>query len=249
MPKIAVYKSNGTIIPVNDAKLTKAYQCPWTARLFVTKPSYIKHLANLRTSRMHKAARNKINNLKFNNLINQPNFISIVNWVEMNPEFFYDRIYNSLLHKDIPNREDFWFKITFLSLNYSDCVSNTHSSPRGKRTQWGGTSTEADGVTLVPRGFPGWSGKIEYQLSHNTGFGSDVTKGTGINTGGGGSRGGKLLYGYECKMFLEDWPGLIDGYNRDVTALAKRNTLNIIAGKSIEKFSHKFEYGKQQGPQ
>ena len=62
MPAIQVYKSKekGVMVPVQEAKIAKAYQCPWTGKLYASKKSYVKHLSDLRTSRLHKNARYKL---------------------------------------------------------------------------------------------------------------------------------------------------------------------------------------------
>jgi len=245
MPAIMAYKANGMIMPVNDAKTAKAYQCPWTKKVFATKRAYSKHLKELRNSRMHQAARQRITNRKFDNFINQPDFESIINWFETNPEFFFDKIiksgHSSWGDRRAHIRDEFWVKITYLDLSYSDSVSITHSAPRGKRTNWAGRETLADG-TPAPRGYPGWHGKIEYQMSHDIGFGSDVMRGTGFNTGtGGGIKENR--YGYDCKMFLEDWPGLGKMVNEQLDALDRENTFRAVSGKGMRTFSHTFKYG------
>ena len=61
--------------------------------------------------------------------------------------------------------------------------------------------------TPRPRGYPGWGGRIEYQISHDLGFGSDLMRGIGIHTGtGGGIRDNR--YGFDVKFFDSDWPGI-----------------------------------------
>jgi hypothetical protein len=207
MPAIKVYKANGKMVPVDEAKIAKAYQCPWTDKVFATKSAYSKHLKELRENRMHQRARQNIRNRKLNDLINQSTFQDIVDWIETNPEFIFDGLIK-LGHSGWANRRahlrnEFWIKITHLNLNWSDMVSNSHSCPRGGVTCW--SSQEAtDGR---PRGYPGWHGRIEFQLSHNFGFGSDVFRNMGIHTGtGGGSSDNR--FGYDVKFFSSDWPGL-----------------------------------------
>jgi hypothetical protein len=207
MPAIKVYKGNGLLIPVEDAKIAKAYQCPWTDTLYATKRAYVKHLKDLRETRMHKRARKNRWDRKFADFYNQPTIQDIIKWIELNPEFFYDNGLKSSwpyqarkLEKENV-REKFSFKITYLDLTWSDWLSNSHSAPRGKQTNWGGDKKD------VPRGYPGWGGKIEYEMSHDLGFGSDIVKGLGINTGTGGGRGDNA-YGYDVKLFADDWPGL-----------------------------------------
>jgi len=81
MPAIKAYKSKGKIIPVDAAKVGKAFQCPWTDELFGTKRGYITHLTKLRETRMHKRAKQNIRDKKFADFYNQPSLEAVVNWV------------------------------------------------------------------------------------------------------------------------------------------------------------------------
>jgi len=207
MPKIKAYKGNGAVIPVADAKVSTAFRCPWTNKIFSNKKSYVTHLKVLREDRIHRAIRARIQHKIFEELINQPSFENIIEWIETHPEFFFDRIIHNgrVGWRDRREhlRDKFWIKITYLDVSWSETVSNSHSCPRGGVTCW--SSHEAkDGR---PRGYPGWAGRIEFQLSHDLGFGSDVFRNVGIHTGtGGGTR--DTRYGYDVKFFASDWPGL-----------------------------------------
>ena len=210
MPKIKAYKGprgHGAIIPVATAKTINAYQCPWTGKIFSTKKSYVTHLRMLREDRIHRAIRNRIKQKQFDEFINQDSFDKIIEWIETHPEFFFDRIIHDgrIGWRDRREhlRDKFWIKITYLDVRWSESVSNSHSCPRGGVTCWSSREAE-DGR---PRGYPGWSGRIEFQLSHDLGFGSDTFSGTGIHTGGGGGTSNNR-YGYDVKFFASDWPAL-----------------------------------------
>lgn len=221
MPKIKVYKGRGAIIPVDDAKVATGFKCPWTGKIFSTKKSYVAHLRVLREDRIHRAIRARIRNKVFESLINQPSFEKIIEWIETHPEFVFDGVVRdgrdgwgkSKGHL----RNQFWVKITYLDVHWSDTVNNSHSCPRGEVTNFDGRKIMPDGSS-APRGYPGWSGRIEFQLSHDLGFGSDIMKSLGINTGSGGSSGNHR-YGYDVKLFASDWPGL-----------AKNSVFEIIKG-------------------
>jgi len=209
MPKIKAYKADGAIIPVDVAKLSTAYRCPWTKKVYATKPAYVKHLRALRDTRIRAKIRHKIYLNKCQELWNQPDLDSIINWINNNPEFMFE---NACRHRwgvrdEFAHiRDEFWVKITYLDLTYSNSVSNSHDCPRGGVRNWGGRETYGDG-TPKPRGYPGFSGRIEYRMSHDIGFGSEVMEGLGIHTGSGGGISRNRI-GCGVSIFLEDWPGL-----------------------------------------
>jgi hypothetical protein len=211
MPAIKVYKTKGTMIPIDEAKVAKAYQCPWTSKLYATKKSYVKHLANLRENRIRVQIRQKAHQKKMEEWWNQPTFEDIVKWVEMNPEFFWQRGRNSGYYKqewdDI--RDDFWIKITYIDARWSGCVSNMHDAPRTGVSNFRKKAGNPDG-------YPGWEGRIEFRSSHRIpGFSTDQFRGTGINTGTGSGISDNR-YGYSLRMFADDWPGLANQRSWDV---------------------------------
>ena len=85
MPRIKAYKGAGAIIPVDVAKIGTAFKCPWTNRVYGDKKSYVKHLKHLREDYMHARARKLILVKQMRDLWNQPDFQSIINWVECIP--------------------------------------------------------------------------------------------------------------------------------------------------------------------
>lgn len=210
MPKIKAYKGNGAIIPVDNAKVATAFRCPWTDKVFGNKKSYVKHLRELRKDRIHRAIRARIQSKIFDEFINQDSFENLIEWIETHPEFFFDRVIQKgragWRDRREHLRDKFWIKITYLDVHWSDSVSNSHSCPRGGVTCWSSREAE-DGR---PRGYPGWTGRIEFQLSHGyeSGFGSDTFRDTGIHTGTGGGISGNR-YGYDVKFFASDWPALV----------------------------------------
>lgn len=233
MPKIDVYKSKTAVIPIAEAKKAKAYQCPWTKDIFKTKPSYIKHLRELRTNRMHKRAKQNRWNKLGEDLWNQPTFEDVIKWVELHPEWFLDNIIkntwqsNRKFYENI--RNDFSIKITHLRVNWRDSLSNSHSCPHNGERNWAGSNKEG-----IPRGYPGWGGDIEYQISHNIrGFGSDLVKNTRIHTGSGGLISNNR-YGFNVKFFEADWPGIAKTQKEE-------KIINIIEDTN---FNFTFNYGK-----
>jgi hypothetical protein len=129
-------------------------------------------------------------------------------------------------------------------LTYSRLVSNTHHCPLNGKTNWAYRNKD------VPRGYPGWVGRvwIRYSEMASSFSGSDAfyCTATHTGTGGGGSYGGIWgpvcearwkMYGYdtdtklfprpECfswdyRIFADDWPLLA----ADHEAMAILSTLN-----------------------
>lgn len=239
MPRIQVYKDKGKMIPVEQAKLANAFICPWTENLFATKRGYVKHLRDLRETRMHRRAKQNRWQKKFEDFYNQPDFDSVIRWVELNPEFFFDHAtkngfgYNR--HAD--KRNDFWIRITYLNLRWSDNLSNSHSCPRGGVQNWGRQPGKPDG-------YPGWGGSIEFQVSHSLGFGSDVFRNLGINTGTGGGISDNR-YGFEVKFFASDWPKIYAQIAVEQDRFEKENLLKTIkTGYNTPYVVPGYQYGK-----
>lgn len=140
----------------------------------------------------------------FDELTNQPSFENIIEWIETHPEFFFDRIIHNgragWRDRREHLRDKFWIKMTYLDVHWADYVSNSHSSPRNGVSNWGRDKDK-------PVGYPGWQGRIEFQLSHDLGFGSDVFRNVGIHTGSGGGTSDNR-YGYDVRFFASDWLGL-----------------------------------------
>jgi len=112
-------------------------------------------------------------------------------------------------------------------------VSNSHSSPEGYKTNWGGTEPGE------PRHYKGFSGRIWIRLSREaSGWGSDVLRNTLTHSGsgGGGAYDGKwqgistayynapkrlqkafirpACVSYSYQFFLKDFPVIADAVNK-----------------------------------
>jgi hypothetical protein len=235
MPAIKAYRgAKQELIPVEEARSVTAYRCPWTKQLFPTKGKYTKHLSHLRETRMRRNARVLACNRAMEDFFNQPTLQDLVDWVENNPGVLWDRamICGSTYLEKNARREDFWIKITYLDVQYSNTVSNTHSAPKGKKTNWGGRNPD------VPRGYPGYEGRIEFQVSSRfSGFGSSFFSNVlRLNTGTGGGTS-ENRFGFGVRIFLDDFPGLFKQRSMDV--LADRRTTGITTGKA-----HYFDWSR-----
>lgn len=247
MPAIQVYKSGATMIPVDEAKKAKAYICPWTSKLYATKRSYVKHLKSLRVERMHKRARHLRHQRKLEDMWNQPDFDSIIKWIHLNPEVFWENAKRNGWYSDGPRwdkiRDTFTITIEHLSLTYSDCVSNSHDCPHNGVTNWGGRDTLKDG-TLAPRGYPGFSGSITFKTSHEPySFASNILEGTRIHTGSGGG-GGSNRYSYSVSFFLDDWPGIAARIREEKEKHERDGLLDMIKNEYKPYKVAGFNYGK-----
>jgi hypothetical protein len=210
MPKIEVYKGNRVMIPVSEAKKAKAYQCPWTDKIYSTKRDYVKHLKLLRETRMHTRARAIIKDRVKQDLWSQSSFDDIIKWVSIHPEFMFDLFMNQAWHHDKAKlekyRNTFMVEITNLDVTWSERCSNTHRKPHNGVTNWGGKEKLKDG-TDAPSGYAGWTGNIEFKLNCPMSEGSNVFSHLRMNTGSGGGRSDNR-YGYDVTFFANDWPEL-----------------------------------------
>lgn len=230
MPKIKVYKHGSNIIPVEGAKVTTGFQCPFSKKLYVTKHAYMEHLKRLRRENHLKIYRNTNMDRLTADLNNQPSFDAIIKWFDLHGAYFLARAkhrYGSN-NKNWPDPDEFWIKLTYLRVSHG-YQSNSHSAPRGMRTNWCGHQKD------IPKGYPGWGGYIEFQTSHDLpSFGGDVLRGTGINTGTGGGASNNR-FGYGVTFFDYDWPEL----TKEIEKVKVYKTL-----KSEEYKEPKFTYGE-----
>lgn len=219
MPKIPVYTDGESVMAVNEAAIADGYQCRDTGKVFLHRGDYVSYLKRQRERNQQKIRlRNHAKVIQeFNNV---GSFPEMIRWIEEHQTFFYDHLYRHELHKTSKEeREKFRFTINSLKLSWEDSVSNTHGCPRNGKTNWDGRKKFKDG-TPVPRGYPGWYGKINFDLARYPGFFSDTFKELGLHSGTGGSRG-KNSFESEFYMFAADWP-----------KLAERATLNLLKGKN-----------------
>jgi hypothetical protein len=102
------------------------------------------------------------------------------------------------------------FTIEDIYIDRGGCTGNSHKAPRGKKTNWGGWDED------LPRGYPGCSGNLKFQIANMTydrGL-ADFDLGRalgafGIHCGTGGGRGSAgpdlAAYQYHVQIFFEDF--------------------------------------------
>jgi hypothetical protein len=89
-------------------------------------------------------------------------------------------------------------------------TSNTHVCPDNGETNWSRLNDKI-------KGYPGWSGQINGNLSRNKENDTSYPYGLalnliGVKTGTGG--GGNQNWAYDFSMFLADWPGFEVEYRK-----------------------------------
>jgi hypothetical protein len=70
----------------------------------------------------------------------------------------------------------------FQRMRYDASCANSHSAPKGMPTNWGGNAGPG-----VPRGYPGWRGRVEFTDEQHGWQFSEILQKIGIHTGTGGS--------------------------------------------------------------
>lgn len=215
----------------------KAYKSARTGDIFEKRKDYKKHVLAIRKGRMQaRAARDeKIREMKwFYEERAKIQFVEdIIPWI-MDNQIALIKLCNKYgdrcwFDRKMKPDTDEYTKMEFSKywdtpgiLTYSDTISNTHECPDNGVTNWGGKNPDA------PTSYPGFSGRIEGTLKrarkdmadYPT---SDFLKFIGIKTGSGG--GGNEHWGYDCRVFIDDWPGIkarIEAeryeYNKDLIA-------------------------------
>ena len=131
------------------------------------------------------------------------------------------------------------------NLRFTD-VSNSHSAPIGKKTNWSQKESNE------PTSYKGWYGTITIVFSEekNTGDNRDrVERFTeqfpGINTGSGGYRGKEYngfkgyIVEYELQLYLDDFPLIKKEYEEYIRLQEKRQEWQIAFHKLYEEYNRK----------
>jgi hypothetical protein len=89
-----------------------------------------------------------------------------------------------------------------IKVKWNSHVSNSHSCPKGGVENWFGDKNK-------PTGYPGWSGRVEGTLTRHKKHMNSYPWGSLLKLlsfhSGSGS-GGNEYWGYELKIFADDWP-------------------------------------------
>ena len=206
-----------------------ARKCPKTGKLFATDKNYRTHIVGLRKKlniarprklAMRAAAKRRV---EYRTLIRtELDALADMNELE---KYFRENFGRIMIAHNGSNSPEVHALLHTLEvmefdlrLRFSESASNTHAAPRNGETNWGGRKEGA------PRGYPGFSGHITYQLNFdpedafpNNTLCLNPNSGlawAGVHTGGGGGRGGAGVHRFEygVTLFLSDFDGLQKRY-------------------------------------
>lgn len=189
----------------------QVYKCRFTKKLFEKRGLFIRHLKKLRKEQRarREAKRFRLARIAFfaNMRETVESFEDLEKFIIKNWKHFEENAVLNSWGVKVKGQKRFPVKkVKFVNIYWSNSVSNSHRCPIGGTTNWGGRKEGA------PRGYPGWSARLEYEFDIPNGQsssfprGSELFENTCINTGTGG--GGGSTYGYHVEIFASDWPGL-----------------------------------------
>jgi hypothetical protein len=206
----------------------EAWKCPHTGDIFEHKDAYERHLRRLAQARREQKRFAAIQEQKEATLAafraGLKDVCKIEEYVLEHQNMLWDFARTnqwSFDHRMWSKVPVDWYpvveKIRF-GVRYSPMVSNSHRAPLTGVTNWGGRTEGA------PRGYPGYTGSVEWWVRLPEGKISKAVdtniagtlfseKLVAINTGTGGGGGtnpetGLIHYRYGVEIFLDDWDGL-----------------------------------------
>lgn len=174
----------------------EAWKCQSSGKLFEVEAEYISH--------KRKLARARTAQLKKRRLAQERDQC----WIDLQYEKFD---ITQLAEKLVARQEIYWpdTKSNLINLKidvtYSKLVSNTHCCPKTGIQNWHCYNDK-------PRGYPGWSGRIYWEVNTKDVSDSNRFRNNSYihpGSGSGGSRlDGNKTYQYSVSIFADDWPGL-----------------------------------------
>ena len=166
--------------------IIQAYKSDADGIIFEYEQDYKKHLRKLAAARRKAKKQAEQENLRQ----------SVINQMRVECSSF-DELKTYLIEKwdQMVTEKVKLEEINFSRMNWYDSVSNSHHCPKNGITNWW---SKPD----LPKGYPGWIGRIHIQVTGRLFDQSIILSrlGVHIGTGGGGS--------YEVYIFADDFPGL-----------------------------------------
>lgn len=228
--------------------IIQAWKCLKTGKLFESERAYKKHRRQLAV-----LARNLLMNKR--SLRNYEHDLQELVEVERSLSMLMDAFIAKQgkfwarakqLNNWIYGRKDFeeWpelVEVNFRNITYRDRVSNSHSRPVGGVTNWSGDPNK-------PRGYPGWTGNIDFKyryLKKASGYypGGALFAAINVHTGTGGG-GGHIddptskdhiiqSYSYGVEIFAHDHPGLWKHHARQVEQKRRAAAWKAVGGREF----------------
>jgi hypothetical protein len=209
--------------------IIQAYKSDEDSKIFEFKADYTKHLRKLAAKRRAEKQRlmHIANREVFLDKMGQVgSFTELEQFIKDNWIFFRMNAQEHAWGKRFSAKSDNLLGLTLTADTYCYNSSNSHSRPRKGETNWGGTR-DKDGV---PRGYPGWRGRITYAVTSSTTFGSTYFNDTPICTGSGG--GGDTNLSYDLTLWASDFPVIWEKHCRD-TWVMKKNQERMHVWRSL----------------
>lgn len=204
-----------------------AYQCPFTQKIFAlsNKEEYIEHLKTVRKKHM-QIRNNALAKREWLEFLDEGRetvccIEDLGRWIIDNSAIIGNHARRT--HSINKPLDNFGVKsIKFIRPSYSTSCSNSHSAPRGKRTNWGGEHKDD------PRGYPGITFTIDLNIGGiSNGYVHDIFSSVNVYLGGGSGRGHNR-HVYACTVWLEDWPRLEESISAALLSGKKYNRVDEI---------------------
>lgn len=244
-----------------------AYKCPDTGKLFEHEEKYQKHrekvLAKLAIQQKVESA------LKLERTWWEKNFWHSVKSISqlkaaimLHRDVLAARGLKNYLSDNLTSRYTLKptpvVNFSMFSASWSESVSNSHSCPHNGVINW------CEKHNNRPTGYPGWHGRLEYQVQSYLGQensypgDSDMWTGTRIHTGTGGGGGFNKKtftqsFGYDIKLWADDWPAMAEAYRAESFKLRLANSdineyhLNSLVAGSVDNIYTAEEYLQRMG--
>lgn len=212
-------------------------KCPFTGKIFEEKDigKYLWHLKVLRDQqkeeRLHQRLRDEFKGWLQAERAKVQYVADIIPWFIANQRQLMDAANAISLNSRYDKKyarcfmpEDRFANLKFENVRYDPLISNSHECPDNGVLNW----NEKD--LTKPTSYPGWRGYIRGSLIRNPKHDysypyGDALKIAGIKTGSGG--GGNKGWGYDFRIFLDDWPGL----QQEITEMEYDLMIKKIKGK------------------
>lgn len=211
--------------------IIQAYKSDEDGKVFEFKADYTKHLRKLGAKRREAKRIEQCNNNReafFDEMGQVASFNELEQFIKDNWDFF--RTNGNILFKERRKKSDDNLISLTLKINtFHQSFSNSHSSPRKGKNNWGRKVDDG------PTGYPGWRARISFSVTYSSNFGSSYFDRTPICTGTGG--GGDDNLSYDLTLWASDFPVIWEKHCRDNWMMRKnqerQHTWRSLGGKGL----------------